>query len=459
VAAAEPVAASAPSLAPDPTEAPRKFDLGPTPAVADGTGNIPWGYGQDRVTAMAVDPDRLYVYWEVTDEAIDRARAALGPGGRDAWLNLRVYDVTDRIFDGTNAHDYFDHAVARTDRQWFFSIGRPSSTVVVEIGLKSDEGYFVRVARSGRTDFPRREPAPPRPVEWLTVRSATGEVGEPIRDGRASPAVVSGGAGAGGHHEPAPRGDRQPTPDSQWVVRQEGVVTAREWREWVRDRGTEWEGPIIRTVWEAGPYTYPIEAAAFVEERYEGPVTVHVAEGRVRIVYGPWQVVIRGLGARGERRVLGVWEIHRTWLTGAGVAVRAESRRVRAPGGSEEVIPGASELAWRAASELRLGGASEIYLLGASELRYGGASETFYAGASEWRERGGSERFYAGASELRLGGASELRERGGSELVHRGASERLYPGASEQLYPGASERAWAGASENRPRYPAAPSDG
>ena len=27
--------------------------------------------------------------------------------------------------------------------------------------------------------------------------------------------------------------------------------------------------------------------------------------------YGPWQLVIRGLGARAERRVLGTWEYRR----------------------------------------------------------------------------------------------------------------------------------------------------
>jgi hypothetical protein len=98
----------------------RKFDLrtedeaAPSPAE-----DIPWSYGQDRVTSMVVDPDRLYVYWEVTDEAIARARAGLGAGGADAWLNLRVYDVTGRIFDGTNANSYRDQRVERTDRQWF----------------------------------------------------------------------------------------------------------------------------------------------------------------------------------------------------------------------------------------------------------------------------------------------------------------------------------------------------
>src|SRR5882724_2998671 len=62
--------------------------------------HIPWGYSQDRVVAMVVDPNRLYLYWELTDQAIEKARHGLGPGGKEAWLSLRVYDTTGRIFDG-----------------------------------------------------------------------------------------------------------------------------------------------------------------------------------------------------------------------------------------------------------------------------------------------------------------------------------------------------------------------
>ena len=226
--------------APEPADASRKFDLGFTSAAAGRSEDIPWGYGRDRVTAMAVEPERLYVYWEVTDEALERARAALGPGGRDAWLNLRVYDVTNRIFDGTNAHHYFDHSVSRTDRQWFFFIGRPSSTVIVEVGLKSAEGYFVRVARSGRADFPRREPVSPGRVEWLTVLSASGEVGEPATDNRRARPPSSPAAP-----------DRPASPrlvrvwdirrthggwDGEWIIRDESFGTEwEEWGEWVRE--------------------------------------------------------------------------------------------------------------------------------------------------------------------------------------------------------------------------------
>lgn len=417
-------------------DTPHKFDLGLTSGPArEQEQDIPWGYGQDRVTAMMLDPDRLYVYWEVTDGALERARAGLGSGGRDAWLNLRVYDVTNRIFDGTNAHGYFDHSISRDDRQWFFHLGRPTSTAVVEVGLKSSEGYFVRVARSGRVDFPRREPVSPGGVEWLTVRSASGEIGEPAFENRGA-SVVLAGAAPSSQAEPVRVWDIRRTHagwNGEWTIRDESFGPAwREWVEWART--IEWEGPVIRTTWEAGPFTYPVEPARYVEERFEDPVTVRSVNGTTHVVHSARQVVIRGIGARAERRVLAVWEVRRSWPAQEGVAVRTVEA-AGTPGGSEQVVRGASELRWRAASELRLGGASEIYLLGASELRYLGASEVFYAGASEWRARG--------ASEVRYVGASEWRERG----------------ASETRYVGASERLLAGASENRPRFPAEPSEG
>src|SRR4029079_5019320 len=56
---------------------PQKFDLGPSPDVEAMPKDIPWGYGFDRITAMPVDPLRLYVYWEVTDASIAAARAGL----------------------------------------------------------------------------------------------------------------------------------------------------------------------------------------------------------------------------------------------------------------------------------------------------------------------------------------------------------------------------------------------
>ena len=59
-----------------------KFDIARTAEVAEEARTLPWGYGKTRVTAMFVDADRLFTYWEVTDPAIAGARAGLGLAGR-----------------------------------------------------------------------------------------------------------------------------------------------------------------------------------------------------------------------------------------------------------------------------------------------------------------------------------------------------------------------------------------
>jgi hypothetical protein len=148
-----------------------KFDLGSEPGPPVDTGELPWSYGGDRVTAIVRDPDSAYLYWEITDEAIGRARERLGPSGGSGWCNLRIYDTTGRDFDGTNANDYFDIQVDRNDREYFLMIRRPNSTIQVEVGIKSHEGYFQSIARSGRAEFPRNDPSPNTFLEWMTVTS------------------------------------------------------------------------------------------------------------------------------------------------------------------------------------------------------------------------------------------------------------------------------------------------
>ncbi len=397
-------------------DAPHKFDLGFPREREIEPPTVPWGYGHDRLTAMVVDPERMYVYWEVTDAAIERARAGLGPARDAAWLNLRLYDVTGRLFDGTNAHSYFDHKVERSDRQWFFDLGKPGSTACVELGMKSSEGYFVRIVRSSRADFPRREPQPPGSVEWLTVKEATGAVEEvghgtgygpgatsaPMPPAQDLGSTVTGGEHLVSHHRFA----------GHWDWRE---LTRGEWLD--EGRVFEWIGPVIRTTWEAGPFEFPVESPVYVEERHDDTALTVLRNGALQVVYGPWQVVIRGIDGRSVRRIVAVWEMRHSWVTAAGVEFRGMGAlEAHFPGASEGPALGASERRWLVSSAEILGGASEVYRIGASELRYRGASESFFVAASEW--------LYGGASEQRLGGASEERR----------ASERRAPGASERHF-------------------------
>jgi hypothetical protein len=446
---------------------------------------IPWGYSRDRVTAVAVDPDRLFVYWEVRDETLDAARERLGTAGARAALVLRVYDTTGRIFDGDNAHGYFDQDVQRNDRQWFCHVGKPSSSAHLEMGLRTPDGRFFKLMRSGRVDFPRKEPAGVRPVEWMRVVSNTGDIasrettvqngGHPVGDGGFGP-FASGAEGAEGGGEFVAVGaaaggvetsnesfetsvvdsyeikeldfERYET-DTGWQVDPVDPATVyrlvtMSWQELGMGM-TTWESGPTESSWEAGPFSCPTEVIVPAAERFEGQAQVYRSGEQVRVMHGPWQVVIRGINAHASRRVLARWEVHRSWLsvtTRAGEKPAAPRYDGKAPGGSSD--------RFLSASEWRLRGSSEVFFLGASERRLGGASESRFLAASQWIARGASERLFSGASEWRFAGASERRLQGASERHMMGASERRLTGASERrIKKGASEQRLGGASETR----------
>jgi Domain of unknown function (DUF4912) len=418
-----------------------KFELGPGAADAWPPATIPWGYGGDRVTAMAVDPQRLFVYWEVTDGSIEAARKQLGAAGAGAWLSLRVYDITGRLFDGTNAHSYFDEGVGRDVRQWFFEIGKPTSTVCIEVGMKSSEGYFVKIARSGRVEFSRDAPQPASSVEWLTVRTATGHAGEPVAGGAPRPDGYAQSLGHSGDSA-ANSDDWQGWTDGAGFPVPGGARGAEggtAWRE-VTDQTfhgevgrVEWMGPVHRSEWQAGPFAYPVDApsgSSTLEHHETGEISMRTEDGLVHVVYGPWKVVIRGTGARAERRVLATWEYQRTVELPGGFAREERGLGLEIAGHWEEVGPGSSERRfvpggsserrWVGSSALLGRGGSEVYMMGASERMFRGASERMFKGASERMFRGASERRFVGGSERRLGGASERLAPG-----HLGSSQNM----------------------------------
>jgi hypothetical protein len=412
-------------------------------AKAEPPSTIPWSYGYDRVTGMAVDPDRLFVYWEVTDDAIARAREGLGKSGKDAWLNLRIYDTTDRIFDGTNAHSYFDHKVERGDRHWFFQIGKPSSSAFVDIGLRSPEGYFVKIVRSGRIEFSRKEPTVWGEPEWLSVRSLMGPIehagrGPHVR--RQAPGITPPAIPA---NIPGP-GQRRHVALLPWeetlTTSEGGRREVVEWEEHFTDgttefhRETTWESPVMVSAWEAGPFSFPVSAPEPVREDFVGPSRVYRVGGHTHIVHGPWQVVIKGVGAHQGRSVIARWEIYRSWVADEKADLAGgELKEYAIPGSSEKLLVGASEKRWRYASEMRLGGASEVFFLGASEYRARGASERQFLGASQYMLRGASEQQYLGGSEVRMRGASERLQAGASEVRLGGGSEGRLGGSEGRL--------------------------
>jgi hypothetical protein len=371
---------------------------------------------------MARDPYWIFVYWELTDDAIARARGEIQAPDADCYL--RVYDTTYRLFDGTNASWYMDVSIHRPANNHYVHVGRPGSTVHVDIGVKSHEGHFARIARSGPVDVPRDSIATDSRVEWMTVSPEA--MPWPAYEHRVSPR-----SGVALDTAWTPEGS-----ELELVARQlvgEGWERT-EWGEtemggrvvrWMR-----WTGPVQRHEWRTADV-----AAVRVEIVFEGERRVIHATDGVRVVFGPWRVIIDQIGPGGARRVIDRWTVHHSWLAEGGMA-RVETlplieRIVRGYRTAQSAGSEAWLLTESLASEALQVGASEWRWLGASELWLQGASETLFVGASETR--------YLGASELLFLGASELGRRRASESLALGASEWLQPGASDWPLPPSSE--------------------
>jgi hypothetical protein len=386
-------------------------------------GDLPWGYGEDRITVIVRDPDSAYLYWEITDEGIAAARERLGPAGERGWCNLRIYDTTGHEFNGTNANDYFDLTVDRGDREYYLMIRRPTSSMHAEIGIKTDEGYFQPIARSGRADFPRNSPSPNATLEWMTVTSGDAPpCVAPYRSRYSGPEPPPPGRAGAGYVD-AWRAGYAPTTTT--------TETAREGTSWSTTRTVEssvhaerwWRVDEWRAEWRSGLrflgwQHYDPDRVA-VELLGALPAHVHF-EGGEMVVYGPWRFTILAFETEPGRRVLSTWSmqwvrattpliqrwetlIERRVLSGwerQHVVVGASEQHALPESGASEVWRlGGSERLWLGASEWAAGGASEMLWLGASEAGWGGSSG--WLGASEWlggSERVGSSRF-AGATE------------------------------------------------------------
>jgi hypothetical protein len=451
-----------------------KFQLGPH--VSFESGDLPWSYGENRLTALVRDPDSAFLYWEATDDGIAAARSRLGPAGANGWCNLRVYDTTGKVFDGTNANDYFDVRVDRTDREYFLMIRRPNSAMHVEIGIKTDEGYFQPIARSGAAIFPRNDPSPNTVLEWMTVTSDEDPpAAAPYQSRFQGPETeLPGRAGAGyvdvwraayaptiGGQNPAPPAP----PSSASGVRRlfERSVHIERW--WHLDEWrSEWRGGLrfsrradgTREAfhWHEGPFPAGLFDSERVAIELLGDPPIHLlAEGMEFNVFGPWRVSIRSFETGPERRVLSTWSVR--WVRAMTPMIErwgfGLERTIVAGYERAEVTLGASEgsaMLERGASERWRIGASERMWLGASEWLAAGGSETLFLGGSQWAFAGASVFILLGASERM--GASEAWRSGGSEAWRAGGASPIggaSPAGGGDDAPARGLERWAGRLE------------
>jgi hypothetical protein len=128
---------------------------------------LPPAYGENRIVLLVRDPYWMHVYWDISREALLKAKKTLKDEWGDAKSILRVYDITGVDFNGKNANSSFDIEIGGGADNWYINTGVPNRTYCVEIGLLSRSGRFVVLARSNKATTPRDAPSDVTDEEWM----------------------------------------------------------------------------------------------------------------------------------------------------------------------------------------------------------------------------------------------------------------------------------------------------
>ena len=104
---------------------------------------LPEEYGENYIKLMTVDPHKLFVFWEVREDA------------REAYsgdLNIRIHDMTGTDTDSLSAN-YFDVKVDERIGKRYIGVS-PARRFAAEIGIIYD-GIFLSLAKSMKVSTPR----------------------------------------------------------------------------------------------------------------------------------------------------------------------------------------------------------------------------------------------------------------------------------------------------------------
>lgn len=128
---------------------------------------LPGQYGEDKITVLARDPRWIYAYWEITPKAFDGVRKRLGEEFNSAKMALRVYDVSNIDFNGSNAHVFFDISINQYADNWYIETGGPGKSFCVDVGYLLPAGRFITIVRSNAVRMPVEGPSGITDEEWM----------------------------------------------------------------------------------------------------------------------------------------------------------------------------------------------------------------------------------------------------------------------------------------------------
>jgi uncharacterized protein len=101
-----------------------------------------------------VTPRKVIVFWEVSSIPNKVLGLFYNKTFEEMVHIVRLYDVTDIIFTGNNAHHYYDITVPYNKGYWFIKGLTANRSYVAELGVKLNDKEFFPVLRSNSVQTP-----------------------------------------------------------------------------------------------------------------------------------------------------------------------------------------------------------------------------------------------------------------------------------------------------------------
>jgi hypothetical protein len=109
----------------------------------------------NRLVLLVKEPTTVFAYWEV-DEI---RRKLISEHFQSDWSRLpfflQLYDVTDILFDGSNAHSIRRIPVFPDSDNWYIHEVEPRRTYLLDFGTTTFHGNFFTILRSNVVETPR----------------------------------------------------------------------------------------------------------------------------------------------------------------------------------------------------------------------------------------------------------------------------------------------------------------
>lgn len=149
---------AAPAVAAKPGSAVIKHNApvaGPIPVGKDLSAGKPVGPAKDRIFLMVPDPFWLHVTWELTQQSVLRAEAALRQDWHGAKPIIRLFDVTSQDTTSTSETPVRDVTIHGGCTNWYIDVPQPPRSYRADIGYLSRRGEFYVLARSNVVTPPK----------------------------------------------------------------------------------------------------------------------------------------------------------------------------------------------------------------------------------------------------------------------------------------------------------------